>query len=585
MGVWGVSKNHGVLRGTSCGFKGGNLAFSSILLVPTRSGIAPGVMDLGAGLARGVSLGVPIVASTVSAMARSNVTVTVTHRNNLNVVRGGVAVSHRTRRVSGMGEDRGNIVMGPFCLSTSRLMDSTSRLVNGFGVSNIPVISRGNGLYNVVAGHSLHFVHSCSIGVNRIVAGRGLIATPMKAALRRTDSVLYGCGVRGLPVISNGNCLGKLVAIGSVRGTIGCPGSTASSRNELIYNTTVNIAGSILSETGTLISTRISYLILSSTRNRSRGVVGYLRGIGGTFPRITIVTNGITATRTARTLVGTNTSIIGMNVNPNSVYAAHMITNMNMPRLATMCSTTYVNTGCNVPMVTSNNVGCSNSVMGTLTTNTRYMVLNSLLTNYRRTPNRIRVCRNHSFGMCHNVNSLNTVTTNSGSECFRANSGGLIPRNIRNHMPFGKPLSRAVFRLINNVEDNVNCYNYRAVPRLRRGTRFIRVANTNLGRSRPRSVLVAGRTPGCSMRVWERVRPIVEQNYFLPCNLMCYGGGFKEGLYVPLLASEGSTQRVGVSYPLPGQTERRESTLRRNGELPRRTTITKTFPRQGANFV
>lgn len=481
------------------GFIGRKLAFSSILLVPTRDSILPGRISLSARLAGGVGLGVPLVASTVSAMARSNVTVTVTHRNNVNMVRGGVAVRSRTARISGIGESRGNIVASPFFLSPRGATLSTRGLVHGCEVDNIPVYRGSNALINVLAGESVEFVDSCSIGVTSIVApGSGLMANITNVALRRTGGILVTSGIRGLPLISGGKGLANLMAVGSVRGDFGCPGATHSTGSELLYTTTVNMAGSVLSETGTLTSTRMSTLVLSSTRNRSGGVLGTIRAIGGTFPRVSLVTNGITATRNARTLVGTNTSTIGINVNPNSVYAAHIITNVNIPRVATVCSDTRVTSGCNVPVVTSNNVGCDNRVIGTVTTNNDIIVMNSLITNYRRSPKSARVCRNHRFGICHNVNSLNTVGGNSTSECFRGNAGGFIPRNIRNHIPCGKPMNSAMFRVVNNLHSNVNCINYRDVRRLHAGTGFVGVANTNLIRDRPRSICVAGRTPGCS---------------------------------------------------------------------------------------
>lgn len=472
----------------------------------------PGSISLSVSLTGGLRLGVPVVDTDVSAIASSTVTVTVTHRNKLNIVRGGVAVRTRTRRIRGMGHSRDNIVVSPFFLAPSRLISRTRGLVDGCHVDNIPIIGsvRSHGLMKVLAGHSLQFVTSCRIPVNSIVAGRRLIATPMKASLGSTRSVLRGCGVRGLPLISSDNHLTNLVAVGSVRGMVRFPGSTGSTRNHLVITTTMNIADSAFRHTRTLLSTNTSTVIVSATRNRDTNIVHGVGRVHSRFPSTALVTKGMTATRKAHTLFSIKISMIGIKVKPNSVYAAHIMTNINIPRVATVCSTTDITERCNGTVVTSNKVGCSKSVIGTVTTNKRTIVLNDVLTNASRSPNRFRVFRNHHFGACHNVNDLTTVRGNSDSHCFRnkiGRTGGVIPRNVRNHITCGKTTDSVVFRLLNNIHSNVNCINTNGLRRLHRGTRFVGVSNTKLVRSRPRSVRVAGRTPGCSVREWANGGP------------------------------------------------------------------------------
>ncbi len=352
---------------------------------------------------------------------------------------------------------------------------------------------------NVIAGHSLHFRHGLGYGISRIVAGRGLVAARRRVSVSTTSTVLRRRGVRGLPMISTSNGLVKLVACGSVAGTGSGPVTYGSTLNHLHMTTNINIAFSALRHVGTLIRTNTSTVIVSATRKRSGNIVRGLGRTGGAFPRVSVVMNGITANRTTGVLIRTNTSNVGMNVNPNDVYAAHIMTNMNIPRLSTVCSITGTLGNAKIPLVTSNNLHCSNSIIGTLTTNNGYIVVNSLITNARRDPNRAVVFGNHGFGSCHNVNSLRTVRGNSGSHCFRTNAGsagGLIPRNVTNHMTCGNSLCRIVCRLTNNLGTNVNCYNTPAVSHLR-STGFIHVANTNIRRDRPRSITVADRTPGC----------------------------------------------------------------------------------------
>lgn len=339
-----------------------------------------------------------------------------------------------------------------------------------------------------------------------MVADRGLIAARVRASLITTTTVLRRGGVRGLPMISGRGRLMNLVACGSVAGTGSGPVTYGSTGNHLHITTNMNIAISALSHTGTLIRTNTSTVIVSATRNRSGNIIRGLGRIGTTFPRMSMVMNGITANRTTGCLMRGNTSNMGMNVNPNSVYAAHIITNMNIPRLDTICSMCSTLGNANIPLVTSNNLHCSNSMIGTLTTNNDYMVVNSLMTNARRDPNSAVVFGNHGFGDCHNVNSLRTVRRggNSGSHCFRnsaGSTGGLMPRNVTNHIPCGKAMRRIVCRLVNNLHSNVNCYNTTAVRGLR-GTGFTHVAGTNMLRDRPRSVAVADRTPGCDHPRW-----------------------------------------------------------------------------------
>lgn len=103
---------------------GRTLAFSSILLIPTRSAILPGATSVHARLAGDVSLGVPVVSTSVSAIARTHLTVTLTRRNNVNFVRGGVSVRRRTRRIHLMGVFRTNIISTPMAIHPSTAVRS-----------------------------------------------------------------------------------------------------------------------------------------------------------------------------------------------------------------------------------------------------------------------------------------------------------------------------------------------------------------------------------------------------------------------------------------------------------------------------
>lgn len=471
--------------------------------MPTCSRILPQRIGVRAHFSQGVGLGVPVISTTVSAIARTPLTVTLTHRNKVNIVRGGVSVTRRTTRIHQIGHTRGNVVCSPIAVSGRGAINSTLGLVHRGGVNNVPIISSSGVLVNVIAGHSLQFRHSVVHHVRRIVAPNSQLVAARDARLSRTSRILLGDGVRGLPIISSGNRLIKLVACGSVAGIRSRPGTYGSTGNHLHITTNINVAPSTLRHIGTLITRSISTIILSSTRKRSVTVIHGLQRVGRICPSLRIVTNGITATRTTQFLVRGKTSNIGINVNPNSVYAAHVVTNINIPRLSTVFSTTSTTTKANIPIVTSNNLHCSNSLIGTLTTNNSYIVVNSVFTNARRTPNRAVVCGNHGFGSCHNVKSVSTVGTKSTSHCFRGKYrggfDGLIPRNVTTHIPFGKALDRAICRLINNIHTNVFCYNTGSVRALRH-THFIHVASSNVRRDRPRSITVADRTPGCDDR-------------------------------------------------------------------------------------
>ncbi len=480
------------------------LACSSMLLVPTCSRILPHAIRLSAGFSHGVRLGVPFMATTVSAIARTPVTVTVTHRKKVNIVRGGVSVRRRTHRITVIGHTRGKVVCSPIAVGHNHAMKSTLGVVDRCRVKKVPMISSSGGLMNVIAGHSLHFRRGPSHGVSRMVASRGLIAARLRASLSTTTGVLRRGGVRGLPIISVSNHLINLVACGSVAGTGSGPVTYGSRGKHLHITTNINIARSALSHVHTLIRTNTSTVVVSATRKRSGCIVRGLGLTGTRFPRISVIINGITAKRTTGVLIRTKTSNVGINVNPNSVYAAHIMTNINIPRLSTICSITYTLRKAKIPLVTSNNLHCSNSVIGTLTTNNCTIVVNSLITKARRSPNSAVVFGKHGFGSCHNVNSLRTVRYNSGSHCFRSSMGsigGLIPRNVTNHIPCGNAIRRIVFRLVKNLHSNVKCYNTGAVRRLR-GTGFIEVAGTNILRDRPRSIVVADRTPGCDHPRW-----------------------------------------------------------------------------------
>lgn len=176
------------------------------------------------------------------------------------------------------------------------------------------------------------------------------------------------------------------------------------------------------------------------------------------------------ANRVYRRLVLSNTSVIGINVNPNSIYAAHIGANINCPRLSTMVRYTSTTRNLNKVVIDSNNYAAPNSITGTFNNNTSFIVLNNVLTNRRRDNNHVIRRGNRGFVLFCNVDSRSTVghRINNITRCHTTRNGAI-------GLPLQNPIRGATHSVLNNLHSTYACIKTSHLGRLAGHAAFVQI--------------------------------------------------------------------------------------------------------------
>jgi len=130
--------------------------FDDLILVPDRSSILPGEVDVKTRLSKNIALNIPIVSAAMDTVTESETAVSIARQGGLGFIHKNISVERQALEVEKVKKSESGMIVDPITIESDRKIYEVLKIMERYRISGVPVIKEGN-LVGIITNRDLRF--------------------------------------------------------------------------------------------------------------------------------------------------------------------------------------------------------------------------------------------------------------------------------------------------------------------------------------------------------------------------------------------------------------------------------------------
>ena len=122
--------------------QGEALTFDDVLLVPGRSEVLPGEVDLHVGLTPGIRLNIPVLSAAMDTVTEARMAIALAREGGIGVLHRNLAVERQAEEVEKVKRSESGMIVDPITLPPTATVADAESIMGKYHISGVPITMR-----------------------------------------------------------------------------------------------------------------------------------------------------------------------------------------------------------------------------------------------------------------------------------------------------------------------------------------------------------------------------------------------------------------------------------------------------------
>lgn len=186
--------------------------FDDLILVPDRSSILPGEVDVKTRLSKNIALNIPIVSAAMDTVTESETAVSIARQGGLGFIHKNISVERQVLEVEKVKKSESGMIVDPITIESDRKISEVLEIMERYRISGVPVVEEGN-LVGIITNRDLRFETNLDQDVEKVMTRENLATARVGITLDESKSILHERRIEKLLVVNDEGKLEGLITI------------------------------------------------------------------------------------------------------------------------------------------------------------------------------------------------------------------------------------------------------------------------------------------------------------------------------------------------------------------------------------
>ncbi|MHC4985426.1 MAG: IMP dehydrogenase, partial [Planctomycetota bacterium] len=188
------------------------ITFDDVLLVPARSSVETGELDLSTPLTRRIELKIPLVSSPMDTVTESALAIAIAQEGGIGVIHRNLPIEAQAREVAKVKRSENGIINDPVTLPPTESTETARRLMTDHNVSGFPIVTEAGELVGILTRRDMKFLGGDTLIGDVMTKGR-LITAPPETSPDEAEQILNRHKVEKLLLVDSDGRLAGLITM------------------------------------------------------------------------------------------------------------------------------------------------------------------------------------------------------------------------------------------------------------------------------------------------------------------------------------------------------------------------------------
>ena len=475
------------------------LTFDDVLLMPAKSDILPGDVDISTRLTKNIRINIPIVSAAMDTVTEAKLAIAIAREGGIGIIHRAMTIREQASEVEQVKKSESGIITKPITLRPNSTIKKARAIMAEKRISGIPIVWKKK-LVGIVTARDLKLAANSKKTVATIMTRRvNLITATAKITIEEAKQILHEHRIEKLPIISKEFHLQGLITMRDIEKEKIYPNACKDEFGRLRVGAALGVGKDATARAEVLYKAGVDVLVVDTAHGHSKRVISTVKALRKKFPNLEIIAGNVATAEATKDMIEAGASAVKVGVGPGSICTTRIIAGAGVPQMTAIKKCSEVADSYGIPVIADGGIKYSGDVTKAIAAGANCVMIGSLFAGTDESPGELVLFQGRTYKVYRGMGSLGAMEANNGSKDRygqeKVESKKLVPEGVEGRVPYKGPLSASIHQLIGGLRSGMGYCGCRNIEELRKNARFIRITPAGLRESHVHDVTVTKEAP------------------------------------------------------------------------------------------
>lgn len=474
------------------------LTFDDVLLVPQKSEVLPGQVDLKTKLTDSIVLNIPIVSAAMDTVTESRLAIALAREGGIGFIHKNMSIEDQANEVEIVKRSESGMISNPITLLPNNTVLDAKELIKKYQIGGFPVVNKEHKLVGIVTSRDLKYVRDTQILIKDVMTKKGLITGRLSTTLEEAKEILWKNRIEKLPILDDDDHLIGLITSKDIDNALNYPNACKDENGRLRCGAAVGVGPDTMARVKALVEAGVDIITVDSAHGHSQNVIETVKMIRQTYPYLNLMAGNIVTKEAAKELIDAGVDAVKVGIGPGSICTTRVIAGVGVPQVTAISDVYSYCKERGISVVADGGIKFSGDIVKALAAGGSCVMLGSLLAGCEESPGEEVVFQGRKFKVYVGMGSLAAMKRGSADRYFQAKdttAKKLVPEGIEGRVAYKGYLADTIYQLCGGIRSGMGYCGSKTIADLQENHLFIRITNAGLRESHPHDVDITVEAP------------------------------------------------------------------------------------------
>ena len=475
------------------------LTFDDVLLVPQKSDILPGQVDLSTQLTKKIRLNIPLMSAGMDTVTEAKMAISMAREGGIGIIHKNMSIEAQAMEVDKVKRSEHGVITDPFFLSPDHRLEDAFELMSRYHISGVPITDENNLLVGILTNRDVRFEDDPKIPIKDVMTKDRLITAKEGTSMKEAENILKKWKVEKLPIVDETGHLKGLITIKDIEKAIKYPNRATDEGGRLLCGAAVGVTGDVMSRVEALVKAGVDAIVVDTAHGHSKGVYDTTRRIKEAYPELQLIVGNVATAEATEALIEAGADAVKVGIGPGSICTTRVIAGIGVPQITAVVDCARAAAKHGIPVIADGGIKFSGDVVKAIAAGARVCMLGSLFAGTEESPGGTVLYRGRRFKTYRGMGSMAAMQAGSRDRYFQENEKKLVPEGVEGRVPYKGPLGDIVYQLMGGLRSGMGYCGTPTIEDLIKDGKFIRITGAGLKESHPHDIFIVKEAPNYSV--------------------------------------------------------------------------------------
>jgi len=471
------------------------LTFDDVLLLPAKSDVLPGEVDVSTNLTRNIRLNVPIISAAMDTVTDASLAIAIAREGGLGIMHRAMSPQKQALEVDKVKKSESGMIVDPITIAPDAPISDAMVLMARYKISGVPVTTNGK-LVGILTNRDLRFETNEQKRVSEVMTSENLKTAAVGTTLEEAKDTLNRYKIEKLPIVDKDNNLKGLITIKDIEKRKKYPHACKDELGRLRIGAAVGVGENAIHRVELLVKAGVDVIAIDTAHGHSKGVITTLKEIKKKFG-IDVIAGNIGTAEAAAELIKAGADAVKVGIGPGSICTTRIVAGAGVPQLTAIRNCYDIASKFNIPVIADGGVKYSGDVSKAIAAGAHCVMIGSLFAGTDESPGEVILYQGRSYKTYRGMGSIGAMQQGAKDRYGQegVDKEKLVPEGVEGRVPYKGPLSSSIHQLVGGLRSGMGYCGCRTLDEMRKNARFIQITNAGWRESHVHDVIITKEAP------------------------------------------------------------------------------------------